>query len=168
MRFIFQFISIIFFTICFVFISTIGHSEDYPAIESQPMPDIKSEDFNPEGIHPNAIKIVPADDQKTSWLITTQEIRKPATVSENVDKDTNEQLFFYTKEELTLSEIAYALYGRASMWKEIAQWNHIQSPYHIQPRRKLVLLKKPTRQVPEGFRALARQWAKRLALRPKN
>ncbi|HLE00093.1 MAG TPA: hypothetical protein VJB59_07530 [Bdellovibrionota bacterium] len=64
----------------------------------------------------------------------------------------------------TLCEIGIVLYGRCSMFKEIANWNGIARPYHIRIGQRLLLKKKPTLMPQEGAARLLASWRKRFGL----
>jgi len=63
----------------------------------------------------------------------------------------------------SLTELALRLYGDASLWKEIAQWNNIQAPFLIEAQQKLVLKKKPTLTPAQGDERVLQMWRRRLS-----
>ena len=64
----------------------------------------------------------------------------------------------------TLCEIGIVLYGRCSMFKEVAIWNGIRTPFSIRIGQRLVLKKKPTLTPREGAARLLASWRKRFGL----
>ncbi len=69
-----------------------------------------------------------------------------------------------TPDARTLSEVALYLYGRASVYKQIAEWNSLSPPYRLRLGQKLVLKKLPRLTAEEGSRRLLNHWRKKFGL----
>ena len=64
----------------------------------------------------------------------------------------------------TLGEISLILYGTQKKWGKIAEWNHIEAPYHVKKWQKILLKEPPTITEEEGYRLLLEMWKNRLHL----
>lgn len=87
-----------------------------------------------------------------------------AGVSKEPTPDGVVAIYIVDENSRTLGEIAHALYGRASIWERIAQWNNLSAPYRLRVGQSLIL-KEPIRQSEEqAHKSLLGMWRRRFDL----
>jgi spore germination protein YaaH len=45
--------------------------------------------------------------------------------------------FYKVQSGDSLTTISLKLFGNAKKWKELAEWNHVDAPYHVKPGTRL-------------------------------
>ena len=74
----------------------------------------------------------------------------------------SESYSYKISDSSSLGEIAMRLYGKASYWKKIGEWNKLKQPYRIQIGQTLILKEEPRFSEQEGNQQVLSMWRRLL------